>query len=214
MEDIVNTTEETIQYIQPDPIKPKSNLRRKADFATLNRCNTCICILENPANLANIGTVIRNVNSLGIGKLYVVDGRNLFGNKSWAGIRCSHHLMEVSASAIKWTYVKIFKTTRECFEYLEAKNFVSVCTSPHIIGKDNVDLKEGTFTDKKLAVWFGNEVTGISEEVTLKCKTCIQIGMFGIIESLNLATCTGIVLYEISNQRRNFTENNRLIKPN
>jgi tRNA (guanosine-2'-O-)-methyltransferase len=30
--------------------------------------------------------------------------------------------------------------------------------------------------------------------------------MFGIIESLNLGTCTGIVLYEITKQRRAFIQ--------
>lgn len=35
---------------------------------------------------------------------------------------------------------------------------------------------------------------------------CVNIQMFGIIESLNLGTCSGIVLYEIAKQRRAFQE--------
>jgi tRNA (guanosine-2'-O-)-methyltransferase len=34
--------------------------------------------------------------------------------------------------------------------------------------------------------------------------------MFGIVESLNLATSTGIVLYEISKQRREFEKRKKL----
>lgn len=33
-------------------------------------------------------------------------------------------------------------------------------------------------------------------------EACINIEMFGVIESLNLATSTGIVLYEVTKQRR------------
>jgi len=33
---------------------------------------------------------------------------------------------------------------------------------------------------------------------------CVNIPMFGMIESLNLATSSGIVLYEITKQRRAF----------
>jgi tRNA (guanosine-2'-O-)-methyltransferase len=195
--------------------KPKSNKRLKADFATEERCNTCICVLENPANFTNVGTVLRNVNAMGIAKLYIVDGRNIFQGKTWAdNLRTSRHLMEVSVSAIKWTYVRIFQTTEECFNHLEKKNFVSICTSPHVLGKDNVLLQEGTFTQKKLAVWFGNEVEGISPIVTDRCIQCVQIGMHGMIESLNLGTSTGIVLHEIANQRRQFKESHKKIKIN
>jgi tRNA (guanosine-2'-O-)-methyltransferase len=33
---------------------------------------------------------------------------------------------------------------------------------------------------------------------------CVSIPMFGMIESLNLATTTGIVLYEVTKQRREY----------
>ena len=39
-----------------------------------------------------------------------------------------------------------------------------------------------------------------------RCNKLIQIPMAGIIESFNLATCTGIVLYEICKQRRNYSK--------
>ena len=31
---------------------------------------------------------------------------------------------------------------------------------------------------------------------------CVAVPMFGMIESLNLGTCSGIVLYEVTKQRR------------
>lgn len=57
------------------------------------------------------------------------------------------------------------------------------------------------YTQKKLAVWFGNESRGVSDEVITKSEMCINIPMNGIIESLNLGTDTGIVLYEITTQK-------------
>jgi tRNA (guanosine-2'-O-)-methyltransferase len=33
---------------------------------------------------------------------------------------------------------------------------------------------------------------------------CIAIPMFGVVESLNLATSSGIVLYEVTKQRREY----------
>ena len=54
-------------------------------------------------------------------------------------------------------------------------------------------------------VWqygFGNEARGISDLAASRSVACVNIEMYGIIESLNLATSTGIVLYEITKQRR------------
>ena len=97
----------------------------------------------------NVGAVIRNINALGVAKLYVVDGKNIFQGKTWEEMRESSSMRETSVSAIKWTFVKTFKTSQECFDHLEKNNFVSFGTSPHIKGKDNVILSEGTFTQKK-----------------------------------------------------------------
>lgn len=60
---------------------------------------------------------------------------------------------------------------------------------------------------KKLAVWFGNEGIGISKAAIERSDLCINIPMYGIIESLNLGTSSGIVLYEITKQRRAFQFN-------
>lgn len=181
--------------------------KRRAKFnnTNLTKCHTCICVLENPTNIQNIGTIIRNVNFFGIEKVYIIDKYNLFNEQSWRDFRTSSQLMSTSVSAIKWTYVKLFQSTDACFEHLKKNKFTSIITSPHIKGKINIELKDGIFTDKKLAIWFGNETTGISDEAINKSDRCVQINGYGIIESLNLATCTGIVLHEVSNQRRIFT---------
>jgi tRNA (guanosine-2'-O-)-methyltransferase len=69
-------------------------------------------------------------------------------------------------------------------------------------------LHEHDYTGyKKLAIWFGNEGTGISESALERSELCINIPMYGIIESLNLGTSSGIVLYEITKQRRAFQFN-------
>jgi tRNA (guanosine-2'-O-)-methyltransferase len=88
---------------------------------------------------------------------------------------------------------------------LKKKNFVSIVTSPHKKGNKNVILHEGDFTKySKLAVWFGNESQGISDLAVKHSDLCVNIPMFGMIESLNLGTTSGIVLYEIAKQRREY----------
>ncbi|MCL2331831.1 MAG: TrmH family RNA methyltransferase [Proteobacteria bacterium] len=179
----------------------KSSLRQKANFAKTGRCKNLIAVLEEPKDTKNIGTVIRNINALGVEKLYIVTSANIIP-KEWERMRENRELMTTSVSAVKWTFVKVFKTTEECFAHLEKNRFVSIVTSPHIKGKTNVILQNGDFTQSKLAVWFGNESRGISDAAAERAEACVQMEMYGIIESFNLATSTGITLYEITKQRR------------
>jgi tRNA (guanosine-2'-O-)-methyltransferase len=186
--------------------KPKSSLRAKADRIKEFRCKNLIAVIENPKDIKNIGTVIRNVNALGVEKAYIIDKTDSLPN-DWHEMRTLQELSKTSVSAIKWSFVKKFKDTESCLMHLEKNGFISVVTSPHTIGRENVVLHEGDYTKfKKLAVWFGNETTGISDLALNNSLICVNIPMFGIIESLNLGTSTGIVLYEITKQRRAFQD--------
>ena len=46
----------------------------------------------------------------------------------------------------------------------------------------------------KLAIWFGNESRGISDEAVQRSEACISIPMFGMIESLNLGILDSLFL--------------------
>ena len=75
--------------------------------------------------IENIGSVIRNVDALGVSKLYVVDKHKLL-NKEWSEMRTRPSLNKISASAIKWTFVHPFPDTASCIQHLKEKKFVSV----------------------------------------------------------------------------------------
>ena len=180
----------------------KSNKRLRADTIKPYRCKNLIAVIEDPHDIRNIGTVIRNVSALGVEKTYIVDPRKALP-KDWHDMRESRSLSAPSASAVKWSFVKRFDSTEECLQYLEKNRFISVVTSPHIKRHKNVVLHEADYTEyHKLAVWFGNESRGISDLAVKRSKMCINIPMLGMIESLNLGTTSGIVLYEITKQRR------------
>lgn len=180
---------------------PITSLRQRAQAIKPFRCKNLIAVLENPMNVRNVGTVIRNVNALGVDKTYIIDPRHVLPD-DWEAMRTRRSLSETSVSAIKWSFVKRFDSTQACLEHLQKNRFVSIVTSPHVKGKRNHVLHEADYTHPRLAVWFGNESRGISEEAVASSECCVSIPMFGIIESLNLGTTTGIVLYEVTKQRR------------
>jgi tRNA (guanosine-2'-O-)-methyltransferase len=182
--------------------KQRSTVRKRANEVKPYRCKNLIAVIENPSDIKNIGTVIRNVNALGVEKAYVIDPKGALPG-DWEDMREKRSLSKTSVSAIKWSFVKRFDSTEACIEHLEKNRFVSIVTSPHVKGMNNVVLHEGDYTTQaKLAVWFGNEAIGISDLAVQKSEMCVSIPMFGMIESLNLGTTSGIVLYEVTKQRR------------
>jgi len=189
-----------------EPKKSKPSLRARADKIKDFRCKNLIAVIEEPDDIRNLGTIIRNVNALGVEKAYVVSSKNWLPD-DWQDMRSRSKLHAVSASAIKWSFVKKFTTTEDCLTHLQQNGFISIVTSPHTKGRKNVVLHEADYTKfKKLAVWFGNEAVGISAVALEHSQLCVNIPMFGIIESLNLGTSSGIVLYEIGKQRRAFQD--------
>lgn len=200
MSEATNTPEEN------EKSPSKSSARLRADKIKPFCCKNLIAVIENPAEMRNIGTVIRNVNALGVEKAYVVDPRNALP-ADWQEMRESKYLLKSSVSAVKWSFVKRFDSTEDCIAHLQKNNFASIVTSPHRKGRKNVVLHEGDYTVfTKLAVWFGSETHGISDVAVENSELCVNIPMFGMIESLNLGTSSGIVLYEVAKQRRAYQE--------
>lgn len=161
-----------------------------------------ICVLENPDNLVNVASAIRNISAFGVEKLYVIGGADVL--KDFQTSRSNKHLTNISVGANKWVFVKYFNSTSECIVHLKKNLYTIAVTSSHKKGENNINLYEETFTQRRLAVWFGNESEGISDDAVDSADMCIQIPMGGVVESLNLGTSSGIVLSYIGYQRLKF----------
>lgn len=162
-----------------------------------------ICVLENPTDIVNIGSAIRNISAFGVEKLYVIGGaKNILHD--FESSRTNKRLTNISVGTNKWVFVKYFNSASECISHLRKNLYTIAVTSSHEKGKKNINLYDAEFTQKRLAVWFGNESKGISDEAVSNADTCIYIPMGGIVESLNLGTSTGIILSYIGYQRLKF----------
>lgn len=183
-----------------DKIRPVKHLQNKY----------YVCVLENPKDIVNIAATIRNVSAFGVEKLYVIGNNEIV--KDFETSRSHKRLSSLSVGSNKWVFVEQFDDAASCIAKLRKDGYTIAVTSSHIKGKNNVDLYTETFTQPKLAVWFGNESRGISDEAADEADICIQIPMGGIVESLNLGTSTGIILSYISYQRLRYIYENKKSK--
>ena len=106
--------------------KPKSSKRQRADAIKPYQCKNLIAVIEDPKDIKNIGTVIRNVSALGVEKAYIVDPRKSLPD-DWQEMREIKSLSSTSVSAIKWSFVKRFDSTQDCLDHLEKKELCIVC---------------------------------------------------------------------------------------
>lgn len=56
--------------------------------------------------------------------------------------------------------------------------------------------------DEKIALIFGNEVTGVSDAALALCEGAIEIPQWGTKHSLNISVTVGVVLWELVKNRK------------
>ena len=66
--------------------------------------------------------------------------------------------------------------------------------------KERSDLLEGSLLAPGVALFLGNEVSGVDTEIMPLLDAVVEIPMFGKKNSLNVAACAPVVMYEILRQ--------------
>jgi tRNA (guanosine-2'-O-)-methyltransferase len=98
----------------------------------------------------------------------------------------------------KWLEIKTHSSSRECLRRLQKDGFKIAVTH---LGEESIPYTELDYT-QPLALVFGSESEGISEESLGFADYRIRIPMVGMVQSLNLSVSVGVILYEAFKQRR------------
>ena len=147
-------------------------------------------VLENVSDPHNISAVMRTCDAIGIQDIYVLN-TSIAKHKKWGA--------KSSSSAAKWLTVHQFTDTQACFESLR-KRYSKIYTTH--LSSDAVDLYELDLTES-VALVFGNEHSGVSEELISLADGNFIIPQVGIIKSLNISVACAVSLYEAFRQKRN-----------
>ena len=68
---------------------------------------------------------------------------------------------------------------------------------------DSIKLNDFKISDSRYALFFGNEVKGVLQEVVDSCDFSLEIPQFGTKHSLNVSVSAGVVLWEFAKQLNN-----------
>jgi tRNA G18 (ribose-2'-O)-methylase SpoU len=145
-----------------------------------------IAVLENIRSAYNVGSVFRTADAFLLEAIYIT------------GYTCTPPHKEIKKTAlgaeesVEW---KHFANAQEAIIELKNNGYkifaIEQALNSHPLQR--MEIK----SDEKIAVIFGNEVTGVEQTTIAQCDGCIEIPQLGMKHSLNIATAAGVVLWEI-----------------
>lgn len=143
-----------------------------------------VVVLDNIRSAHNVGSVFRTADSFKIDKVWL------------CGICAVPPSAEIHKSAlgaedsVAWEHVS---DTMDAIRRLKEEGYV-VVSAEQTVGSVMLD----TFVPekgKKYAVVFGNEVSGVRQDVVNASDFCLEIPQYGTKHSLNVSVSAGVILW-------------------
>ena len=144
-----------------------------------------VVVMENIRSLNNIGTIFRTCDAFNVQAIYLV------------GITAKPPHREIQKTAlgatesVEWEY---FETSQEAIYQLKLNGF-KIFSVEQVEGSVSVDKLNSVNCDK-IALFFGNEISGVNQDTIDASDACLEIPQFGTKHSLNVSVCAGIVIWE------------------
>lgn len=145
-----------------------------------------VVVLDNIRSQSNIGSFFRTCDAFRIEKLYL------------CGITATPPHREIQKTAlgatetVDWEYAE---TTVDCIHSLKKIGF-TIFSVEQAHGSQNL-LDFRVNEQQKIALVFGNELEGVSQEVVSLSDNVLEIPQAGTKHSLNVSVAGGIILWEI-----------------
>ncbi len=144
-----------------------------------------IVILDDVRSMQNVGSVFRTCDAFAVKELY------LCGYTPQPPHRDIHKSALGATETVAW---KHFTTVTEAINAAKEAGFkVMAVEQAH----GSVQLQEAASSDQMLALVFGNEVAGVSDEALALVEGCVEIPQWGSKHSLNISVSVGVVLWEL-----------------
>jgi tRNA (guanosine-2'-O-)-methyltransferase len=145
-------------------------------------------VLENVFDPHNISAVMRTADAVGIQEIFILNNK-IAPHRKWGA--------KSSSSAAKWLTIHQFTNADECFAALR-KRYRKIYTTH--LSSNAVSLHQLNLTEP-VALVFGNEHSGVSEEIITMADGNFIIPQVGIIKSLNISVACAVTLYEAFRQK-------------
>ncbi len=145
-----------------------------------------VAVLENIRSAYNVGSLFRTADAFLIEAIYLT---------GYTPVPPHKEIKKTALGAEDTVDFTYFANAALAVEELKAAGY-SIYAVEQV--ENSISLEKFTAADgEKIAVIFGNEVSGVEAATIALCDGCIEIPQLGMKHSLNIATAAGVVLWEI-----------------
>jgi len=162
------------------------NKRSKIEQVLAMRTRHMTLAVEDVYQPHNASAVVRTCDSYGIQEMHIIENRNKYTIST-----------DVASGSAKWVdlvqHNKEENNTVSCIKHLKSKGYKVIATTPH---NNDVPLDELDI-NSPIALLFGNEQEGLSQEAIDLSDGFVKIPMFGFTESLNISVSAAICMHAL-----------------
>lgn len=160
--------------------------RKSVDEFKQSEKTPVIVVLENIRSAYNVGSVFRTADAFLIEAIYII---------GYSAKPPHKEIKKTALGAEETVSWKQFETSATAIEALRREGYkvFSIEQAVNSLNLQAINFKP----EEKIAIIFGNEVTGVEQSTILLSDGCIEIPQLGMKHSLNIATAAGVVLWEL-----------------
>jgi tRNA (guanosine-2'-O-)-methyltransferase len=192
-------THDLVQYLKKFVINKRRELFEEK---IQQRTKHITVVLENIFQGRNISASIRSADCFGIQEVHVIENDNIFNDDP-----------EVSMGAEKWVSITRHNKEKynsiEAIEKLKTEGYQIIATTPH---NTDCNLFDIDVSKQRVALIFGSEVKGCSEQTLALADKKMKIPMYGFTESFNLSVSVSLCLQHLTYKLRKAASDWRMTK--
>ena len=144
-----------------------------------------IIILDDVRSMHNVGSAFRTADAFAVQAIY------LCGYTPTPPHRDIRKTALGAEDTVSWQH---FQTVQAAIEEAIKKGCrVTAVEQAH----NSISLESFSWNNEPLALVFGNEVSGVSDEALALAQDCLEIPQHGSKHSLNISVSVGVVLWEL-----------------
>jgi tRNA (guanosine-2'-O-)-methyltransferase len=167
--------------------------RFKMEETASQRTERIRLVLQDIHHPHNVSACLRSAEAFGILNVHVINRTEPFKASS------------VAKGVDRWLNVHKHTDIPSCVAELKKRNYKIASAMPNPVDcKSLYDLP----VDEPIAVLFGNEHEGMSEDFRPHVDYFFTIPMYGMVESLNISVCAAITMHELRHRAEIFWKSN------
>ncbi len=176
------------EFVTPERIQTMDRVIR-------NRTRYITIALEDIYQSHNASAVLRTCECFGIQDVHIIENKNRYTINP-----------DVALGASKWLNLKKYNTnefnTLEAVSALRLAGYRIIATT---LTEDATPLEDINLDKGKIALFFGTELTGLTQQLINVADEQLKIPIYGFTESFNISVSAAIILHHLSHSMKKST---------